>query len=178
MHSEVCSLSAEAKFESSTNRAAEVQAEAASVSRGVVRLALSRTEQDARRRTFGSTQRSADVPAASMPADWLVQRRVKEEQTLVDRIQDVKASNLAMLRCEWQNARERSDVGVRQMQESKKISGEMEQGQKELLALRQARMKEFLAAEAQECAPRRAQPTASRAPPAHRPPQPAGLSSS
>lgn len=108
-------------------------------------------------------QRSLDVPAASMPADWLVQRRVKEEQTLVDRIQDVKASNLAMLRCEWQNARERSDVGVRQMQESKKISGEMEQGQKELLALRQARMKEFLAAEAQECAPRRAQPTASRA---------------
>lgn len=98
-----------------------------------------------------------------MPADWLVQRRVKEEQTLVDRIQDVKASNLAMLRCEWQNARERSDVGVRQMQESKKISGELEQGQKELLALRQARMKEFLAAEAQECAPRRAQPTASRA---------------
>ena len=91
-----------------------------------------------------------------MPADWLVARRVKEEQTLVDRIQDVKASNLAMLRCEWQNARERSDVGVRQMQESKKISAEMEQGQKELLALRQARMKEFLAAEAQECAPRRA----------------------
>ena len=121
---------------------------------------------------------SLDVPAASMPADWLVARRVKEEQTLVDRIQDVKASNLAMLRCEWQNARERSDVGVRQMQESKKISAEMEQGQKELLALRQARMKEFLAAEAQECAPRRAQPTASRAPPAHRPPQPAGLSSS
>ena len=113
-----------------------------------------------------------------MPADWLVARRVKEEQTLVDRIQDVKASNLAMLRCEWQNARERSDVGVRQMQESKKISAEMEQGQKELLALRQARMKEFLAAEAQECAPRRAQPTATRAPPAHRPPQPAGLSSS
>ena len=125
-----------------------------------------------------SPAQSLDVPAASMPADWLVARRVKEEQTLVDRIQDVKASNLAMLRCEWQNARERSDVGVRQMQESKKISAEMEQGQKELLALRQARMKEFLAAEAQECAPRRAQPTASRAPPAHRPPQPAGLSSS
>ena len=96
-------------------------------------------------------------------SNWLVQRRVREEQTLVDRIQDVKASNLAMLRCEWQNARERSDVGVRQMQESKKISGELEQGQKELLALRQARMKEFLAAEAQECAPRRAQPMASRA---------------
>ena len=124
-----------------------------------------------------SPAQSLDV-AASMPADWLVARRVKEEQTLVDRIQDVKASNLAMLRCEWQNARERSDVGVRQMQESKKISAEMEQGQKELLALRQARMKEFLAAEAQECAPRRAQPTASRAPPAHRPPHPAGLSSS
>ena len=51
-------------------------------------------------------------------------------------------------------------------------------GNKEDAVLRQARMKEFLAAEAQECAPRRAQPTASRAPPAHRPPQPAGLSSS
>ena len=99
---------------------------------------------------LSATQQSLDVPAASMPADWLVQRRVKEEQTLVDRIQDVKASNLAMLRCEWQNARERSDVGVRQMQESKKISGELEQGQKELLALRQARMKEFLAAETEE----------------------------
>ena len=91
-----------------------------------------------------------------MPADWLVQRRVKEEQTLVDRIQDVKASNLAMLRCEWQNARERSDVGVRQLQESKNISGEMEQGPTARLALRQARLKAFLAAEAQRARPRRA----------------------
>ena len=45
-----------------------------------------------------------------------------------------------MLRCEWQNARERSDVGVRQMQESKKISAEMEQGQKELARPPPARM--------------------------------------
>ena len=67
-----------------------------------------------------------------------------------DRIIDINKSNLAMVRCEWEVARLRSDALTRDKFQSKAINAEIEQGNKELILLRRARMKEFLAAEAEE----------------------------
>ena len=54
-----------------------------------------------------------------------------------------------MRACEWNNSRERTDVRLNQLYEQKAITQELEQENRELLLLRRARMKEFLAAESE-----------------------------
>ena len=54
-----------------------------------------------------------------------------------------------MRACEWENSRERTDVGVRHLAETKKIAAELAQENKMLMIQRKARMKEFLAEEAE-----------------------------
>ena len=77
-----------------------------------------------------------------------VERRVREEQIITDRLSAIKESAHAMRACEWSNSRERCDVTIARLYETKKIAKELEQENKELLTKRQARMREFLAEEA------------------------------
>ena len=79
-----------------------------------------------------------------------IQRRVNQEQTQFEALRAIKASNLAQVRGQWEVSRLRTDASTRQRFEDKEIANEVEQGNKELLILRRARMKEFLAAEAAE----------------------------
>lgn len=79
-----------------------------------------------------------------------VKRRVHEEQMRTDRLVDIGRSNMAMVRCEWEVARLRTDAVTKDKYETKAIVAEMEQGNKELILVRRARMAEFLAAEAAE----------------------------
>jgi len=79
-----------------------------------------------------------------------VQRRVQEEQMRTDRLVDIKGTNLAMVRCQWEVSRLRQDVTTRERFLDKEVANEIEQGNKELVLLRRARMKEFLTAEAAE----------------------------
>ena len=61
--------------------------------------------------------------------------------------------NFALRACEWENSREQLDSTASRLRADKQITQELMQGQKELLAVRKARMKEHLAAEAEQCAP-------------------------
>lgn len=70
-------------------------------------------------------------------------------QIVVDRLQEIKVSQHAMRACEWATSRERTDLNVRQLAETKKITQELEQENKELLLKRKARLRDFLTAEAQ-----------------------------
>ena len=79
-----------------------------------------------------------------------VMRRVKDEQTRNDRLVDIKAVNGAMVRCQWEASRMRTDPMTRERFIDKEVANEIEQGNKELILLRRARMKEFLEAEAAE----------------------------
>ena len=79
-----------------------------------------------------------------------VMRRVKDEQTRTDRLVDIKAVNGSMVRCQWEASRMRTDPMTRQRFTDKEVANEIEQGNKELILLRRARMKEFLEAEAAE----------------------------
>jgi len=77
-----------------------------------------------------------------------VARRVREEQVITDRLLQIRESSHAMRACEWENSRERTDVVTKQLSETKKIASELEQENKMLLLQRKARLREFLAAEA------------------------------
>ena len=79
-----------------------------------------------------------------------VMRRVKDEQMRTDRLVDIKAVNGSMVRCQWEASRMRTDPMTRQRFTEKEVANEIEQGNKELVLLRRARMKEFLTAEAAE----------------------------
>tara|TARA_B100000795_G_scaffold96994_1_gene71190 strand:- start:1270 stop:1581 length:312 start_codon:yes stop_codon:yes gene_type:complete len=79
-----------------------------------------------------------------------VMRRVKDEQTRTDRLVDIKAVNGSMVRCQWEASRMRTDPMTRQRFTDKEVANEIEQGNKELILLRRARMREFLEAEAAE----------------------------
>ena len=79
-----------------------------------------------------------------------VRRRVKDEQVITDRLEGIKETSHAMRACEWFNSRERNDAVSKQLKVTKQVAKELEQENKELLLLRKARMKEFLAAEAAE----------------------------
>jgi hypothetical protein len=68
---------------------------------------------------------------------------------VTDRLNAIKEQQGAMRACEWANSRERTDVLSRQLYETKQIAHELAMENKELLLKRKARMKEFLAAEAQ-----------------------------
>ena len=68
---------------------------------------------------------------------------------VTDRLLAIKESGQAMRACEWANSRERTDVAVNQLYETKKIAQELAQENRELLLKRKARMMEFLAAEAE-----------------------------
>ena len=85
-----------------------------------------------------------------MAAPQNVMRRVKDEQTRTDRLTNIKISNQAMVRCQWEVSRMRTDPMVRERFTDKEVANEIEQGNKELILLRRARMKEFLEAEAEE----------------------------
>uniref|UniRef100_A0A7S2FV38 Uncharacterized protein n=1 Tax=Haptolina brevifila TaxID=156173 RepID=A0A7S2FV38_9EUKA len=78
-----------------------------------------------------------------------VQRRVREEQVITNRLIDIKEAGHAMRACEWENSRERTDVVTMQLSETKKIAAELEQENKMLLLQRKARLREFLTAEAE-----------------------------
>jgi hypothetical protein len=54
-----------------------------------------------------------------------------------------------MRACEWNNSRQRTDVRLNQLYQSKAIALELEQENRELLLLRRSRMKEFLQAESE-----------------------------
>lgn len=77
-----------------------------------------------------------------------VERRVREEQVIMDRLNAIKESAHAMRACEWANSRERTDVFIGQLYEQKTINQELEAENRELLVKRKARLKEFLAQEA------------------------------
>ena len=70
-------------------------------------------------------------------------------QVIIDRLAQIKEQSHAMRAREWANSRERCDVTISQLYESKKIAQELAQENIELLAKRKARMREFLAQEAQ-----------------------------
>jgi hypothetical protein len=79
-----------------------------------------------------------------------VKRRVQEEQTITDRLLAINETAHAMRACEWYNSRMRNDVNSQRLHTTKAINAELQQQNKELLLLRRARMKEFLADEAME----------------------------
>ena len=66
----------------------------------------------------------------------------------MDRLAEIKHASHAMRACEWAASRERTDVEVLKLAETKKIYQELAQENRELLIRRKARMKEFLAQEA------------------------------
>ncbi|KAL3893003.1 MAG: hypothetical protein SGPRY_014570, partial [Prymnesium sp.] len=76
-----------------------------------------------------------------------------EEQIITDRLTNIKENARAMHACEWHNSRMRSDVLTSHQKATKMISAELDQQNKELLLLRRARMREFLADEAKEYDP-------------------------
>jgi len=78
-----------------------------------------------------------------------VVRRVRAEQVITDRLSGIKQAAHYMRACEWANSRERTDVTVQQLYETKKIAQELDQENKELLVLRRARLRDFLKAEAE-----------------------------
>ena len=84
----------------------------------------------------------------TIPSPFMAQ----EEQIITDRLINIKEKAHAMRACEWHNSKMRNDVHLRQLQSTKAITAELEQQNKELLLLRRARMKEFLADEAKEWA--------------------------
>ena len=71
---------------------------------------------------------------------------------VVDRLIEIKDRGHAMLACDWYNSRQRTDVAMKQLHARKQSEFEMVQANKELLLLRRARMKEYLAAESEQCA--------------------------
>lgn len=70
-------------------------------------------------------------------------------QVVVDRLEGIKETQHAMRACEWATSRERMDINVRHLAETKKIAQELEQENKELMLKRKARLRSFLEAEAQ-----------------------------
>jgi len=78
-----------------------------------------------------------------------VLRRVKAEQVVMDRLNGIKQDAHYMRACEWATSRERNDVTVQQLYETKKIAQELDQENKELLVIRRARLRDFLKAEAE-----------------------------
>ena len=66
-----------------------------------------------------------------------------------DRLDQIKEQSHAMRACEWNNFRQRTDVRLNQLYETKAIAQELEQENRELLLLRRARLKEFLQAESE-----------------------------
>jgi hypothetical protein len=77
----------------------------------------------------------------------------QEEQTRTDRLNKLGELNFALRACEWENSRDQLDSTAARLRSDKQIASELLQGQKELLAVRKARMKEHLTAEAEQCAP-------------------------
>ena len=73
----------------------------------------------------------------------------KYHQIIVDRLEGIREQSHAMRACEWATSRERTDVTVRHLAETKAIAQELEGENKELLLKRKARLRNFLAAEAQ-----------------------------
>jgi len=77
-----------------------------------------------------------------------VRRRVADEQVRTDRLAEIKTANMSMVRCQWEASQMRMDPMKRQRFVEKEVANEIEQGNRELILLRRARMKEFLEAEA------------------------------
>ena len=67
---------------------------------------------------------------------------------VTDRLNAIKEQAHAMRACEWANSRERTDVFVQKLAETKKVHLELQSENRELTIRRKARMKEFLAEEA------------------------------
>ena len=68
---------------------------------------------------------------------------------ITNRLIQIKESAHAMRACEWANSRERTDILSQQLFETKKITQELEQENRELMLKRKARLREFLKAEAE-----------------------------
>jgi hypothetical protein len=77
-----------------------------------------------------------------------VRRRVADEQVRTDRLVEIKTANASMVRCQWEASQMRMDPMKRERFVEKEVANEIEQGNRELILLRRARMKEFLEAEA------------------------------
>ena len=78
---------------------------------------------------------------------------------ITDRLLNIKEQAHAMRACEWANSKIVTDVVNRQLSETKAISQELQQENREMMLLRKSRMREFLKAEAevfeQQVCPRR-----------------------
>ena len=71
------------------------------------------------------------------------------ETTLTARVVEMNAQNAVMLACDWANARERADFASSQRHLRKRVDDELIQANKETILKRRARLKQFLAAEAE-----------------------------
>mmetsp|Transcript_49793 Transcript_49793/g.107848 ORF Transcript_49793/g.107848 Transcript_49793/m.107848 type:complete len:103 (-) Transcript_49793:405-713(-) len=78
-----------------------------------------------------------------------VMRRVQEEETIAARVHGVIDMNTALRDCAWHAGRERFDLAATKRHEAKRVALENEQANRVLLLERRARLKEFLAAEAE-----------------------------
>ena len=74
---------------------------------------------------------------------------MQEEQTRIDRLEKLSQQNFALRACEWENSRSYLDETTAKLRTDKAIASELVQGQKEMLAMRKARMKEFLTQESE-----------------------------
>merc|ERR1712087_345014 len=77
-----------------------------------------------------------------------VQRRVQAEETIEKRVGELRSMSFALHKCAWEKMRESQDLAAQQMHLRKAANLEIAMANKDVLAHRRARMKEFLAAEA------------------------------
>merc|ERR1712113_124523 len=89
------------------------------------------------------------APETSMAMEPLnVQRRVQAEETIEKRVGELRSMSFALHKCAWEKMRESQDLAAQQMHQRKAMNLEIAMANKDVLAHRKARMKEFLTAEA------------------------------